>query len=180
MASLREYEERLEQTKASNQITFAERDREIASLREKISDLMSTYDELMNRKTSLEFEINTYRRLLECEETRIKSGGITSSGSGSGASYSSSSYSSSSNSRGGAVSSGSSMIGGGSGVGGLISQTIVSSGSGGSGQAGGDPSLGGSRSSYTQRGSSTELSSETITKRMQVQRTSKGNLYGDY
>jgi intermediate filament protein if len=33
---------------------------------------------------------------------------------------------------------------------------------------------GGARSSFTQRGSSTELTSETITKRMQVQRTSKG------
>jgi len=158
MARLREFEERLEQSKSSTQITLAERDREIAVLREKISELMATYDELMNRKTSLEFEINTYRRLLECEETRIKS-----AGSGVTTSYS---YSSN-------RASGSSAAASGTPSGNLISQTIVSS------SAGQDPT-GASRQQYTQRGSSTELSSETITKRMQVQRTSKGNLYGDY
>lgn len=172
MARLREYEERLEQSKSANQIALADRDREIATLREKISELMATYDELMNRKTSLEFEINTYRRLLECEETRIKSG--VSAGSSTSYSYSSSSRS------GGGASAGSSSVAGtviNAGVGGaggnLISQTVISSANAA------DPS-GGSRSSFTQRGSSTELSSETITKRMQVQRTSKGNLYGDY
>jgi chromosome segregation ATPase len=70
--NLRELEERLEQSKSANQLTFADRDREIYSLRDQIADLMQTYDELMSRKTNLEFEINTYRRLLECEETRIK------------------------------------------------------------------------------------------------------------
>lgn len=158
MARLRELEERLEQSKSSNQITLAERDREIVTLREKISELMATYDELMNRKTSLEFEINTYRRLLECEETRIKS-----AGSGTTTSYA---YSSSRTSGNGSLSSGNPANN-------LIQQTIVSSASGQ------DPS-GVSRQQYTQRGSSTELSSETITKRMQVQRTSKGNIYGDY
>lgn len=158
MARLRELEERLEQSKSSNQITLAERDREIVILREKISELMATYDELMNRKTSLEFEINTYRRLLECEETRIKT-----AGSGTTTSYS---YSSS-------RASGTNGLSSGTPVNNLIQQTLVSSASGQ------DPS-GVSRQQYTQRGSSTELSSETITKRMQVQRTSKGNLYGDY
>jgi len=32
--------------------------------------MMNDYDELMNNKISLEFEINTYRRLLESEEHR--------------------------------------------------------------------------------------------------------------
>jgi predicted RNase H-like nuclease (RuvC/YqgF family) len=71
-ARLRELEELLEQAKAEGQSQVAEREREIGVLREQIGELMATYDELMSRKTSLEFEINTYRRLLECEETRIK------------------------------------------------------------------------------------------------------------
>lgn len=163
MARLRELEERLEQSKSSNQITLAERDREIAALREKISELMATYDELMNRKTSLEFEINTYRRLLECEETRIKTtGGSTAAAANSSYTYSSSRSSGAAN-----------LSSGGPGNN-LIQQTLVSSASGQ------DPSGVNSRQQYSQRGSSTELSSETITKRMQVQRTSKGNLYGDY
>ena len=162
-ARLRELEERLEQSKTSNQITLAERDREIANLREKISELMATYDELMNRKTSLEFEINTYRRLLECEETRIKT--TTSSFS--------SSYSGS-RSGGGGSSSAAAVVNPASVI--TSSVTAQSSGSSSNAGAGGADPSGASRSSFTQRGSSTELSSETITKRMQVQRTSKGNL----
>ncbi len=46
------------------------RDRDISELRARLQELMNDYDELMNNKTTLEFEINTYRRLLECEETR--------------------------------------------------------------------------------------------------------------
>ena len=187
-ARLRELEERLELSKSSNLVTLADRDRDIASLRDKISELMATYDELMNRKTSLEFEINTYRRLLECEETRIK----TMSSSSASSHHHSSSHRGSS--RPAAVTSSvvesstttttTSQRGvAGAGVEGLVASTVVSS-SGSSSNAsmapasGGsaDPSLGGSRSSFTQRGSSTELSSETITKRMQVQRTSKGIL----
>ena len=71
-ARLRELEELLEQAKVEGQSHLADREREIGVLREQIGELMATYDELMSRKTSLEFEINTYRRLLECEETRIK------------------------------------------------------------------------------------------------------------
>ncbi len=195
-ARLRELEERLEVSKSSNLITLADRDREISTLREKISELMATYDELMNRKTSLEFEINTYRRLLECEETRIKT---MSSVGGSSTSYHSSSSSSHRSSRGGpgAIASsvtettvtsrasssgaagGGASSGSGANVGDIVASTVVTSAGSSSNapvaapgnQA--DPSLGGSRSSFTQRGSSTELSSETITKRMQVQRTSK-------
>ena len=71
LAKMRELEERLEQLRSQNLIFFTERDRSIAELREKISEKMSTYDELMSQKTSLEFEINTYRRLLESEESRL-------------------------------------------------------------------------------------------------------------
>ncbi len=182
-ARLRELEELLEQSKSENQITLAERDREISILREKISELMNTYDELMSRKTSLEFEINTYRRLLECEETRIKTNATNSSGYTTYTSVRTSQSSSSSAASAAnlvaaaaaAVSSSSTsssngIVGGGNN---LVTQSVVSS-------AVPVDQSGGSRAQFSQRGSSTELSSETITKRMQVQRTSKGNLYGDY
>lgn len=163
-ARLRELEELLEQSKTENQMHLADRDREISLLREKISELMATYDELMSRKTSLEFEINTYRRLLECEETRIKS---NSSSQSQHKTYTSVSRSSES-SNAASVSANSGSV-----VGNLIAATPVMS-------AAPVDLSGGSRQQFAQRGSSSELSSETITKRMQVQRTSKGNLYGDY
>lgn len=169
MSHLRELEERLEQTKSNNQVALAERDRDIALLREKISELMSTYDELMNRKTSLEFEINTYRRLLECEETRIKSGGGVSSVIPGATSYSYSSSSSSSTVHSSASGSGLNYGRGTSpGPASVLTNLVRVS------DPSNDPQGGANRSSVTQRGGSTELSSETITKRMQVQRTSKG------
>jgi hypothetical protein len=201
MARLREYEERLEQTKSDNQIALSERDREIALLREKISEIMASYDELMNRKTSLEFEINTYRRLLECEETRIKSGvslGANSSSVHQSYSYSSSSSTSSANARsssGTGINVQSNLViapgtnhnnSSSQNVGGVIGNLVKPTGVESPSPVGSpvattlvgsvDPTNGANRSSFTQRGSSTELSSETITKRMQVQRTSKGNL----
>lgn len=33
---------------------------------------MNSYDEILSNKSSLEFEINTYRRLLESEEAHVK------------------------------------------------------------------------------------------------------------
>jgi len=33
---------------------------------------MASYDEIVSNKSSLEFEINTYRRLLESEEAHVK------------------------------------------------------------------------------------------------------------
>ena len=122
---LRELEEHLEHQKSENLIAVSEREREISILREKISELMSTYDDLLGRKTSLEFEINTYRRLLECEETRIRTASEVSSGF-----YQ---YQ--------ARSSGVSAV---------------------------------SSTPRTARGSSVEQTTETVMKRMQVQRTSKG------
>lgn len=48
------------------------REREILELRSHLNDLMASYDEIVSNKSSLEFEINTYRRLLESEEGRIR------------------------------------------------------------------------------------------------------------
>lgn len=148
-ARLRQLEELYEQAKSQNLNDLSEREREIAILREKISELMQTYDELLGRKTSLEFEINTYRRLLECEETRLKTTGTAAQSSTSYTTYQSSS---------------------GIGLGGGSSVSSTSY------QTGGPSSIliNAGRSSSTQRGSSVEQSTETIMKRMQVQRTSKG------
>jgi hypothetical protein len=40
---------------------------------------MASYDEIVSNKSSLEFEINTYRRLLESEEAHVKKVSNTSS-----------------------------------------------------------------------------------------------------
>lgn len=67
---LSQLEEELDQTRRNNSFAIDQRERDIAEIRAKLQELMADYDELMNSKTSLEFEINTYRRLLESEETR--------------------------------------------------------------------------------------------------------------
>lgn len=173
-ARLRELEELLEQSKSTNQITMVERDREISALREKISELMATYDELMSRKTSLEFEINTYRRLLECEETRIKTNHAASQQQHSSYSMAQRTSSSSGLASGNvAVSAVSSSAAVSASSNASQSASVLSANVVGSNQGQADQT-GGSRTSFSQRGSSTELTSETITKRMQVQRTSKG------
>jgi intermediate filament protein if len=67
---LNQLEEELEQVRRHNGLALDERDRDMNELRGKLQDLIGDYDQLMNNKTSLEFEINTYRRLLESEEHR--------------------------------------------------------------------------------------------------------------
>lgn len=67
---LNQIEEELDQVRRNNGFALDQRDREISDLRAKYQDMMNDYDELMNNKISLEFEINTYRRLLESEEHR--------------------------------------------------------------------------------------------------------------
>ncbi len=67
---LSQLEEELDTVRRNNGLTLDHHDRDIAEMRAKLQELMGDYDELMNNKASLEFEINTYRRLLESEETR--------------------------------------------------------------------------------------------------------------
>jgi len=186
-ARLRELEELLEQSKAETQTELSDRDREIAILREKISDLMATYDELMSRKTSLEFEINTYRRLLECEETRIKTNVSSVSASAASKQHSGFQQFSSSNrtvessshvqasshvsSSSAAASSASQSAQSASIAGNLIAAQVVAANAAPMAVADRQP-----QQAVQQRGGSVEVSAETITKRMQVQRTSKGNV----
>jgi hypothetical protein len=127
---------------------------------------MQTYDELLGRKTSLEFEINTYRRLLECEETRLStrhSAEINSSQSQSQSSYQYQSRSSNATSSGAALATSSNL-----------SSTSASNASNAAAAANVIINPMGQRSATTQRGSSVEQTTETVMKRMQVQRTSKG------
>ena len=67
---LSQLEEELDTVRRNNGFGLDQRDRDIAEMRSNLQQLMGDYDELMNNKASLEFEINTYRRLLESEETR--------------------------------------------------------------------------------------------------------------
>ena len=67
---LSQLEEELDTVRRNNGFGLDQRDRDIAEMRANLQQLMGDYDELMNNKASLEFEINTYRRLLESEETR--------------------------------------------------------------------------------------------------------------
>ena len=67
---LNQLEEDLEHLRRNNGLVLDDKDREINDIRSKLQDLIGDYDQLMNNKTSLEFEINTYRRLLESEEHR--------------------------------------------------------------------------------------------------------------
>lgn len=70
VSRLGQLEEELDKARHNNGYAIDQREREIAEVRQRLHELMVDYDELMNSKTSLEFEINTYRRLLESEETR--------------------------------------------------------------------------------------------------------------
>ncbi|CAF0818254.1 unnamed protein product [Didymodactylos carnosus] len=68
LAKMSDLESRLETLKRENTDNIDSREREILELRSKLNELMASYDEIASNKSSLEFEINTYRRLLESEE----------------------------------------------------------------------------------------------------------------
>jgi septal ring factor EnvC (AmiA/AmiB activator) len=55
-----------------NSDTLDARDRELLELHSRLNVLRVSYDEIASNKSSLEFEINTYRRLLESEEAHVK------------------------------------------------------------------------------------------------------------
>ncbi|UJR34382.1 hypothetical protein I4U23_021790 [Adineta vaga] len=72
LQKMSELESKLESLKRENGDVIDAREREILELRSHLNDLMASYDEIVSNKSSLEFEINTYRRLLESEEGRIR------------------------------------------------------------------------------------------------------------
>ncbi|CAF1127925.1 unnamed protein product [Adineta steineri] len=83
LQSMSELESKLETLKRENGDVIDTREREILELRSRLNDLMASYDEIVSNKSSLEFEINTYRRLLESEEAHVKKVASTTSTSGS-------------------------------------------------------------------------------------------------
>lgn len=72
LQQMSQLESRLETLKRENGDIIDLREREILELRSRLNDLMASYDEILSNKSSLEFEINTYRRLLESEEAHVK------------------------------------------------------------------------------------------------------------
>lgn len=72
LQKMSELESKLESLKRENGDVIDTREREILELRSRLNELMASYDEIVSNKSSLEFEINTYRRLLESEEAHVK------------------------------------------------------------------------------------------------------------
>lgn len=69
-ARIKEIEELLLTEQKDGHAMISEKDQEIANLRLRQNQLLSDYEELTKMKTSLEAEIDTYRRLLEGDEKR--------------------------------------------------------------------------------------------------------------
>jgi len=68
MQKLNQLEEELDNVRRQDGFSLYERDMMISELNAKLHDMLNDYDQLMLVKTSLELEINAYRRLLESEE----------------------------------------------------------------------------------------------------------------
>jgi len=75
LQQMSQLESKLEALKRENGDLIDVREREILELRSRLNELMASYDEILSNKSSLEFEINTYRRLLESEEAHVKKAG---------------------------------------------------------------------------------------------------------
>lgn len=71
LQQMSQLESKLETLKRENGDLIDTREREILELRSRLNQLMNSYDEILSNKSSLEFEINTYRRLLESEEAHV-------------------------------------------------------------------------------------------------------------
>merc|ERR1712176_1092479 len=64
-------ERNMEASERMNAELLAEKDAEIAALRQQIASQILELKELMDSKLALDAEISTYRRLLQGEETRV-------------------------------------------------------------------------------------------------------------
>ncbi|NWI97696.1 LMNB1 protein, partial [Pitta sordida] len=67
-----ELDKTLAREKENNRRMLEEREREIAEIRNRIQEHLSDYQQLLDTKLALDTEINTYRKMLECEEERLK------------------------------------------------------------------------------------------------------------
>lgn len=68
---VQEIDEELLERRAKRSLILSQKERELDEAREKYNDTLVGVDALMNNKISLEFEINTYRRLLDLENAKI-------------------------------------------------------------------------------------------------------------
>ncbi|KAI3379942.1 hypothetical protein SNEBB_007567 [Seison nebaliae] len=135
IARIQSFEDEFDRCRRDNQNELNRRENEIEEIRMKLQQLMDDYDALMSTKTDLEFEIKTYRRLLESEESRQQQRemDMASGGGGGGGGMSSTTtktyqYSSTSGGGGGGGGYSSGGMGGGSGMSGGMGAGMSSGG----------------------------------------------------
>ena len=70
IARIKDLEKQLRKEQDNHTLALADRDREMADLREVMAEQQREYEDLMSIKLTLDLEIEAYRKLLEGEETR--------------------------------------------------------------------------------------------------------------
>lgn len=65
-----ELEAALSQEKDTNRQLLADRERQLAEVRQRMQQQLNEYEQLLDVKLALDMEINAYRKLLEGEEER--------------------------------------------------------------------------------------------------------------
>ena len=69
-ARIRDLEAQLAREQEEHSASLAQRDSEIRRLREQLEEQLAEYRDLLDVKIQLDMEIQSYRKLLEAEESR--------------------------------------------------------------------------------------------------------------